>query len=80
MACHTDELDLSLQACDASTPHQLHDHPGALKRDLNASRAQLRHNKQAMTANYTHPEDNAGLDAVSAAFTAEVIPLRRGVS
>ena len=50
------------------------------KRDLNASRAQLRHSKQAMTANYTHPEDNAGLDAVSAAFTGEVIPLRRGVS
>jgi hypothetical protein len=48
--------------------------------DLNASRAQLRHSKQAMTINYTHPEDELGLAAVDAAYTAPVIPLRREVS
>ena len=31
-----------------------------------------------MTINYTHPEDADGLDAVSAADTAQVLPLRRG--
>ena len=46
-------------------------------RDLNASRAQLRHSKHAMTINYTHPEDADGLDAVSAAYTAQALPLRR---
>ena len=49
----------------------------ARTRDLNASRAQLRHSKQAMTINYTHPEDADGLDAVSTAYTAQVVPLRR---
>ena len=46
--------------------------------DLNAGRAQLLgHTKESMTINYTHPEDARGLDAVSAAYTAEVVPLRR---
>jgi hypothetical protein len=49
----------------------------ARTRDLNASRAQLRHSKQVMTLNYTHPEDELGLAAVDAAYTAQVVPLRR---
>ena len=49
----------------------------ARTRDLNASRAQLRHSKQSMTINYTHPEDELGLAAVDAAYTAQVLPLRR---
>lgn len=49
----------------------------ARTRDLNASRAQLRHSKQAMALNYTHPEDELGLAAVDAAYTAQVVPLHR---
>jgi hypothetical protein len=30
-----------------------------------------------MTINYTHPEDDLGLAAVDAAYTAEVFPQRR---
>jgi hypothetical protein len=45
--------------------------------DLNASRAQLGHAKESMTINYTHPEDERGLEAVDAAYTAQVVPLRR---
>ena len=46
--------------------------------DLNASRAQLGHAKDSMTIKYTHPEDEAGLAALDAAYAdRQVIPLRR---
>jgi site-specific recombinase XerC len=44
--------------------------------DLNAGRAQLGHAKESMTINYIHPEDERGLEVV-AAYTAQVVPLRR---
>jgi 2-haloacid dehalogenase len=45
--------------------------------NLNASRAQLGHANESMTINYTQPKDERGLDAVDAAYTAQVVPLRR---